>query len=53
MLLVHPGFGISTPWAYEQLARHPEALHGKPGRAQRLISLLQTSTARRRRKGIL
>jgi 4-diphosphocytidyl-2-C-methyl-D-erythritol kinase len=44
MLLVHPGFGISTPWAYEQLARHPEALHGKPGRARRLISLLQTST---------
>jgi 4-diphosphocytidyl-2-C-methyl-D-erythritol kinase len=44
MLLVHPGFGISTPWAYEQLARHPQALHGKPGRAQRLISLLQTAT---------
>ena len=43
MLLVHPGFGISTSWAYEQLARHPEALHGKPGRAQRLISLLQTA----------
>jgi 4-diphosphocytidyl-2-C-methyl-D-erythritol kinase len=43
MLLVHPGFGISTPWAYEQLARHPEALHGKPGRARRLISLLQTA----------
>ncbi len=44
MLLVHPGFGISTPWAYEQLARFPQALHGKPGRAQRLISLLQTAT---------
>jgi 4-diphosphocytidyl-2-C-methyl-D-erythritol kinase len=43
MLLVHPGFGISTAWAYEQLARHPEALHGKPGRARRLISLLQTA----------
>jgi len=43
MLLVHPGFGISTPWAYEQLARHPEALHGEPGRARRLISLLQTA----------
>jgi len=43
MLLVHPGFGISTSWAYEQLAGHPEALHGKPGRAQRLISLLQTT----------
>ena len=44
VLLVHPGFGISTPWAYEQLARHPEALHGKPGRARRLISLLQTAS---------
>jgi 4-diphosphocytidyl-2-C-methyl-D-erythritol kinase len=43
LLLVHPGFGISTSWAYEQLARHPEALHGKPGRAQCLISLLRTA----------
>ncbi len=43
MLLVHPGFGISTPWAYEQLARRPEALHGKPGRAQGLIALLQSA----------
>jgi 4-diphosphocytidyl-2-C-methyl-D-erythritol kinase len=44
LLLVHPGFGISTPWAYEQLARFPQALQGMPGRAQRLISLLQTAT---------
>jgi 4-diphosphocytidyl-2-C-methyl-D-erythritol kinase len=44
LLLVHPGFGISTPWAYERLARFPQALHGKPGRAQGLISLLQTGT---------
>jgi 4-diphosphocytidyl-2-C-methyl-D-erythritol kinase len=42
-LLVHPGFGISTPWAYQQLARFPAALHGAPGRAGRLIALLQTS----------
>ncbi len=42
LLLVHPGFGISTPWAYEQLARFPAALHGTPGRAERLVSLLQT-----------
>ncbi len=41
LLLVHPGFGISTPWAYAQLAQHPEALQGKPGRAQRLLALLQ------------
>jgi 4-diphosphocytidyl-2-C-methyl-D-erythritol kinase len=41
-LLIHPGFGISTPWAYQNLARFPEALNGKVGRAQKLISLLQT-----------
>ncbi len=41
--LIHPGFGISTPWAYRELARFPRALHGTPGRAQKLISQLQTS----------
>jgi len=41
-LLIHPGFGISTPWAYQNLARFPEALNGRPGRAQKLISRLQT-----------
>lgn len=41
ILLLHPGFGISTPWAYQQLSRFPEALNGKPGRAEKLISLLQ------------
>lgn len=40
-LLIHPGFGIATPWAYQNLARFPEALNGRPGRAQKLISLLQ------------
>jgi 4-diphosphocytidyl-2-C-methyl-D-erythritol kinase len=38
---VHPGFGISTPWSYQNLARFPEALNGRTGRAQRLVSLLQ------------
>ena len=37
-LLIHPGFGISTPWAYQNLARFPAALNGKAGRAQKLIS---------------
>jgi 4-diphosphocytidyl-2-C-methyl-D-erythritol kinase len=37
-LLVHPGFGISTPWAYQNLARFPKALNGRPGRAQKLIT---------------
>src|SRR5206468_12879039 len=41
-LLVHPGFGIATAWAYQQLAHFPASLHGQPGRAQKLISLLQT-----------
>ena len=41
-LLIHPGFGIPTAWAYQQLARFPAALNGNPGRAQTLISLLQT-----------
>ncbi len=39
--LVHPGFGISTPWSYQSLARFPEALNGKAGRAEILISKLQ------------
>jgi 4-diphosphocytidyl-2-C-methyl-D-erythritol kinase len=41
-LLIHPGFGISTPWAYQNLARFTEALNGQKGRAQKLVSLLQT-----------
>jgi 4-diphosphocytidyl-2-C-methyl-D-erythritol kinase len=41
--LVHPGFGISTPWAYQNLARFPAALNGKKGRAVKLISLLETA----------
>ncbi len=45
-LLIHPGFGISTPWAYQNLARFPEALNGRAGRAGKLISLLQTDDLR-------
>jgi 4-diphosphocytidyl-2-C-methyl-D-erythritol kinase len=41
VLLIHPGFGISTPWSYQNLARFPAALNGQAGRARRLISLLQ------------
>jgi 4-diphosphocytidyl-2-C-methyl-D-erythritol kinase len=40
-LLVYPGFGIPTPWAYQQLQRFPAAVNGKIGRAQQLISDLQ------------
>jgi 4-diphosphocytidyl-2-C-methyl-D-erythritol kinase len=41
-LLIHPGFGISTPWSYQNLARFPEALNGQTGRAKKLIAALQS-----------
>ena len=41
-LLIHPGFGVATAWAYQNLARFPAALNGRPGRAQKLVQLLQT-----------
>ena len=40
-LLIYPGFGIATPWAYQNLARFPAALNGKPGRAAELVARLQ------------
>ena len=45
-LLVHPGFGIATSWAYQRLARFPHALNGQPGRARKLMSVLQGADAR-------
>jgi len=39
-LLIHPGFGISTAWAYQNLGRFPSTLKGRPGRAEELILLL-------------
>ena len=42
-LLIHPGFGISTPWAYKELARFPGALNGTPGRAEKLVTLLNAA----------
>jgi len=41
ILLVHPGFGVSTPWAYKELARFPSALNGEQGRAKRLVATLR------------
>jgi 4-diphosphocytidyl-2-C-methyl-D-erythritol kinase len=46
ILLIHPGFGISTPWAYQNLARFPDALNGKQGRAHKLISSLKGADVR-------
>ncbi len=45
-LLIHPGFGVSTAWAYQRLARFPAALNGQPGRAQKHISLLYADDLR-------
>ena len=42
LLLVHPGFGIATSWAYKELARFPNSLNGQAGRARKLISLLDS-----------
>lgn len=40
ILLIHPGFGIATAWAYQQLQKFPEALNGQPGRARELADSL-------------
>ena len=45
-LLIHPGFGISTAWAYQSLARFPAALNGRRGRADKLVSSLQAGDLR-------
>jgi 4-diphosphocytidyl-2-C-methyl-D-erythritol kinase len=41
VLLVHPGFGVSTAWAYAELAHFPRALPGEKGRADRLLACLR------------
>src|ERR1700679_2856216 len=40
--LFHPGFGIATPWAYQNLARFPAALNGQKGLARALVASLQS-----------
>lgn len=44
--LIHPGFGIATAWAYKELARFPEALNGKAGRAEGLAKSLRKADLR-------
>jgi 4-diphosphocytidyl-2-C-methyl-D-erythritol kinase len=41
-VLVHPGFGIATAWAYQQLSRFPQALQGCPGEGRKLVALLHS-----------
>jgi 4-diphosphocytidyl-2-C-methyl-D-erythritol kinase len=36
LFLYHPGFGISTPWAFRELARFPADMKGRMGRAREL-----------------
>ena len=45
-LLVHPGFGIATAWAYQELARFPAALNGERGRAAKLLAALDAGDLR-------
>jgi 4-diphosphocytidyl-2-C-methyl-D-erythritol kinase len=40
ILLIHPGFGVSTAWAYQNLERFPQALNGTSGRAAKLAQAL-------------
>ena len=42
MILYHPGFGISTAWAYRELAQYPEVLNGRPGRVKDLERALKS-----------
>jgi 4-diphosphocytidyl-2-C-methyl-D-erythritol kinase len=44
VLLIHPGFGVSTAWAYQALARYPDVLRGAPGQARKLVDALRQST---------
>ncbi|MCX8109362.1 MAG: 4-(cytidine 5'-diphospho)-2-C-methyl-D-erythritol kinase [Verrucomicrobiae bacterium] len=37
VLLVYPGFGVPTRWAYKALQKFPSALNGAPGRARRFV----------------
>lgn len=46
LFLHHPGFGISTAWAYQQLARFPHALNGVPGRAAAMADALSRGDLR-------
>lgn len=41
--LAHPGFGISTPWSYQNLARFPKDQNGTAGRAQKLVAALKSN----------
>lgn len=52
LALYHPGFGVSTAWAYGELGRYPESLNGKPGRAAELIQALDSGDREAVAKGL-
>ena len=41
LLLIHLGFGVSTPWAYQSLAEMPEA-YGHEGQGATMLQSLET-----------
>lgn len=44
MILIKPGFGVSTAWAYKELARYPSDQKGRPGRVDELVRSLTEKT---------
>lgn len=46
LVLIKPGFGVSTAWAYQNLARYPDAMNGERGRGRRLIESLAETPLR-------
>ena len=41
MVLVHPGFGVPTGWAYKELSMHPDLMDGERGRARKLAEAFE------------
>lgn len=42
LILVHPGFGVPTAWAYKTLAGYPDAVNGRPGRAAEWVATVRS-----------
>lgn len=40
LVLVHPGFGVATPWAYRELGKFPQALNGP--RVRQFLHILES-----------
>lgn len=41
LVLVFPGFGVSTPWAYKELKNYPGRVSGKEGLAEEMKACLE------------